>query len=168
MTVDGGSLVNVIDSDRLPISYVDQAPRTKARFAFLAGALNKCFLAESQERLRLATDAAGLVTYWNRHAEQLYGWDDAANRQRQDRGAHHQQPMPRRALAERPGLTWPYRDLAAFLAHSGDLAGAADALQRSLGVDAELLSAVREAGFEARDELLRDPSGTPVRVIAGA
>jgi pimeloyl-ACP methyl ester carboxylesterase len=45
-----GSLVNVIDSDRLPKSYVDQAPRTKARFGFLAGALNKCFLAESQER----------------------------------------------------------------------------------------------------------------------
>jgi TolB-like protein/Flp pilus assembly protein TadD len=36
----------------------------------------------------------------------------------------------RRALAERPGLTWPYRDLAAFLAHSGDLAAASDALEK--------------------------------------
>lgn len=36
----------------------------------------------------------------------------------------------RRALAERPGLTWPYRDLAAYLAQAGDLAGAADALTR--------------------------------------
>ena len=38
----------------------------------------------------------------------------------------------RRALAERPGLTWPYRDLAAFLAHSGDIAAARDALERFL------------------------------------
>ena len=45
-----GSLVNVIDTDRLPKSYTDQAPRTEARFVLLAGALNKCFLAESQER----------------------------------------------------------------------------------------------------------------------
>jgi TolB-like protein len=38
----------------------------------------------------------------------------------------------RRALAERPGLTWPYRDLAVFLAHQGDLAAANDALERFL------------------------------------
>jgi tetratricopeptide (TPR) repeat protein len=36
----------------------------------------------------------------------------------------------RRALAERPGLTWPFRDLAAFLAQSGDLAAARDALEK--------------------------------------
>ena len=30
-----------------------------------------------------------------------------------------------------------------------------------------VVHSVREAGFEARDELLRDPSGTPLRVIAG-
>lgn len=45
-----GSLVNVIETDRLPKSYTDQAPRTDARFSFLAGALNKCFLPESQQR----------------------------------------------------------------------------------------------------------------------
>jgi hypothetical protein len=45
-----GSLVNVIDTDQLPKSYTDQAPRTGARFALLAGELNKCFLAESQKR----------------------------------------------------------------------------------------------------------------------
>jgi TolB-like protein/class 3 adenylate cyclase/Flp pilus assembly protein TadD len=38
----------------------------------------------------------------------------------------------RRALAERPGLTWPYRDLAVYLAHHGDLAAAKDALERFL------------------------------------
>lgn len=38
--------------------------------------------------------------------------------------------LSRRALAERPGLTWPYRDLAAYLAHAGDLAAASDALNR--------------------------------------
>jgi TolB-like protein/Flp pilus assembly protein TadD len=36
----------------------------------------------------------------------------------------------RRALSERPGLTWPYRDLAVYHAHHGDLASAADALAR--------------------------------------
>jgi adenylate cyclase len=35
-----------------------------------------------------------------------------------------------RAMAERPGLTWPFRDLAVYRAHLGDLAGARDALQR--------------------------------------
>jgi adenylate cyclase len=34
----------------------------------------------------------------------------------------------RKALSERPGLTWPYRDLATYLADHGDLAGARDAL----------------------------------------
>jgi len=36
----------------------------------------------------------------------------------------------RRALSERPGITWPYRDLAVYLAHHGDLAGAKDALSK--------------------------------------
>ncbi len=38
----------------------------------------------------------------------------------------------RRAMAERPGLTWPYRDLATYHAHAGDLATAADALRTFL------------------------------------
>jgi hypothetical protein len=33
-------------------------------------------------------------------------------------------------MAERPGLTWPYRDLACYFADHGDLAAAADALQK--------------------------------------
>jgi len=36
------------------------------------------------------------------------------------------------ALAERPGLTWPYRDLAVYRAHLGDIEGARDALERFL------------------------------------
>ncbi|HQZ13589.1 MAG TPA: adenylate/guanylate cyclase domain-containing protein [Devosia sp.] len=35
-----------------------------------------------------------------------------------------------KAMAERPGLTWPYRDLAAYYADHGDLAAAADAMER--------------------------------------
>jgi len=37
---------------------------------------------------------------------------------------------PEMVLDERPGLTWPYRDLAAFRAQTGDLDGARDALQK--------------------------------------
>lgn len=35
-----------------------------------------------------------------------------------------------RALSERPGLTWPYRDLAVYRAHQGDLAAARQALDK--------------------------------------
>ena len=38
--------------------------------------------------------------------------------------------FPEMVLDERPGLTWPYRDLATYRAHAGDLAGAADALEK--------------------------------------
>ncbi|WP_374620917.1 tetratricopeptide repeat protein [Devosia sp.] len=34
----------------------------------------------------------------------------------------------RRALAERPGLTWPHRDLAVYLAHHGDVTAAGESL----------------------------------------
>jgi TolB-like protein/class 3 adenylate cyclase len=37
---------------------------------------------------------------------------------------------PQMVLDERPGLTWPYRDLAAFRAQAGDLEGARDALEK--------------------------------------
>ena len=39
----------------------------------------------------------------------------------------------KRALSERPGLTWPYRDLTVYLAHQGELAAAADALDQFRG-----------------------------------
>jgi hypothetical protein len=38
-------------------------------------------------------------------------------------------PYPQLVLDERPGLTWPYRDLAAYRAMAGDIAGARDALE---------------------------------------
>lgn len=37
-----------------------------------------------------------------------------------------------RALSERPGLTWPYRDLAVYRAYLGDAEGARDALEKFL------------------------------------
>jgi TolB-like protein/class 3 adenylate cyclase len=36
----------------------------------------------------------------------------------------------RRAMSERPGITWPWRDLAAYYADQGDLASARDAAER--------------------------------------
>ena len=38
--------------------------------------------------------------------------------------------MAQRALADRPGLTWPYRDLATYYAHRGETAMARDALDK--------------------------------------
>jgi TolB-like protein/Flp pilus assembly protein TadD len=40
--------------------------------------------------------------------------------------------LARQALAERPGLNWPYRDLCTYLAHCGELAEASDALSNYL------------------------------------
>ena len=40
--------------------------------------------------------------------------------------------LARGALAERPGLTWPYRDIAVYRAHLGDQDGAREALDRFL------------------------------------
>jgi tetratricopeptide (TPR) repeat protein len=38
--------------------------------------------------------------------------------------------LARQALAERPGLTWPYRDLATYYANSGQIELAQDALEK--------------------------------------
>ncbi|GII91165.1 alpha/beta fold hydrolase [Sinosporangium siamense] len=48
--VTSGHLVPVSRLPGLPESYVAQAPKTDARFAFLAGEENLCFLPESQRR----------------------------------------------------------------------------------------------------------------------
>ena len=48
--VDAGHLVSVEERPELPESFVAAPPRTDARFAFLTGALNNCFLPESQRR----------------------------------------------------------------------------------------------------------------------
>lgn len=42
--------------------------------------------------------------------------------------------LARQALSERPGLTWPHRDMAVYFAHHGDTAAARDALERFLAV----------------------------------
>lgn len=38
--------------------------------------------------------------------------------------------LARQAMSERPGLTWPHRDMAVYYAHHGDTAAARDALER--------------------------------------
>src|SRR5664279_766736 len=48
--IRAGHLVPVSTLPGLPTSYVAQAPQTDARFVFLAGEDNLCFLPESQER----------------------------------------------------------------------------------------------------------------------
>jgi len=45
-----GHLVSVESFRELPADFVSQPPRTDARFAFLAGECNACFLPESQQR----------------------------------------------------------------------------------------------------------------------
>ena len=45
-----GQLVSVDGDPRLPARFADQPPKTKARFSFIAGKLNRCFLPESQEQ----------------------------------------------------------------------------------------------------------------------
>jgi adenylate cyclase len=42
--------------------------------------------------------------------------------------------LARQALSERPGLTWPHRDMAVYYAHHGDTAAARDSLERFLAV----------------------------------
>lgn len=48
--VRAGHLVGVDELPALPESFVDGEPRTDARFAFIAGALNRCFSPEGQRR----------------------------------------------------------------------------------------------------------------------
>jgi hypothetical protein len=49
-SIRAGHLTPVQALDGLPASYVAQAPQTDARFVFLAGEDNRCFLPESQQR----------------------------------------------------------------------------------------------------------------------
>ncbi len=48
--VERGNLVSVEGFKELPADFAAQPPQTDARFAFLAGQLNQCFLPESQKR----------------------------------------------------------------------------------------------------------------------
>jgi hypothetical protein len=49
-SIRAGHLVPAQPLEGLPSSYVDQAPKTDARFVFLAGEDNRCFAPESQQR----------------------------------------------------------------------------------------------------------------------
>ena len=49
-SIRAGHLTPVQPLEGLPTSYVAQAPQTDARFVFLAGEDNRCFLPESQQR----------------------------------------------------------------------------------------------------------------------
>jgi adenylate cyclase len=54
--------------------------------------------------------------------------------------------LARKAMSERPGLTWPYRDMAVYNAHHGDTAAARDALERFLAVRPDMtLNAVGDS-----------------------
>ena len=48
--VELGHLVSVERRSELPVSFVDQRPKTDARFAFITGGSNNCFLPISQKR----------------------------------------------------------------------------------------------------------------------
>jgi pimeloyl-ACP methyl ester carboxylesterase len=48
--VDEGHLVSVDNLPGLPRDYIAQKPQTDARFAFIAGEQNRCFLAQSQQQ----------------------------------------------------------------------------------------------------------------------
>lgn len=48
--IDNGALITVDGIKDLPRDFVAQPPRTSARFAFIAGARNVCFLPQSQQR----------------------------------------------------------------------------------------------------------------------
>jgi hypothetical protein len=48
--VDAGHLITVEGRPELPANFVDQPPETDARFSFITGGLNNCFLPVSQER----------------------------------------------------------------------------------------------------------------------
>jgi hypothetical protein len=48
--VEEGHLISIDEHPQLPRSFVEEPPRTRARFSFFAGELNACFEAESQRR----------------------------------------------------------------------------------------------------------------------
>ncbi len=69
--------------------------------------------------------------------------------------------LARQALSERPGLTWPYRDLATYYAHAGDLDAARDALQKFIYLRPAMTIASLADGLRFMEKPLLD------RYIAG-
>ena len=68
--IDKGHLISLGQFDELPASFVDAAPRTDARFLFLAGQNNQCFLPESMERT---------YDFFDRHAPGRHMYQELAN-----------------------------------------------------------------------------------------
>ncbi len=64
--------------------------------------------------------------------------------------------LARQALAERPGLTWPYRDLATYYAASGKVEQARDALMRFTSLRPAMTSASLRDGLRFMEPSLLD------------
>src|SRR3569833_2967510 len=64
--------------------------------------------------------------------------------------------LARRALAERPGLTWPYRDLATYYANSGQIELAQDALEKFVYLRPSMSSASIRDGLRFMEPALLD------------
>ncbi|MEP7241179.1 MAG: adenylate/guanylate cyclase domain-containing protein [Devosia sp.] len=64
--------------------------------------------------------------------------------------------LARRALSERPGLTWPYRDLATYYAAAGRLAEARDALERFVYLRPTMTAASVRDGLRFMEPQLLD------------
>ncbi len=62
----------------------------------------------------------------------------------------------RQALAERPGLTWPYRDLLTYYAAAGKLAQAKDALEKFVYLRPAMTSATLRDGLRFMEPVLLD------------
>ena len=68
--IAAGHLVSSGKYDKLPASFVGQAPNTDARFVFLAGEFNHCFLPASQART---------FDFFDRHAPGRHGFYELAD-----------------------------------------------------------------------------------------
>lgn len=64
--------------------------------------------------------------------------------------------LARQALSERPGLTWPYRDLATYYAHAGDTEAARDALQKFIYLRPAMTAASVADGLRFMEPSLLD------------
>jgi adenylate cyclase len=64
--------------------------------------------------------------------------------------------LARQALAERPGLTWPYRDLATYYANAGDIERAQDALEKFVYLRPTMSSASIRDGLRFMEPALLD------------
>ena len=64
--------------------------------------------------------------------------------------------LARQALAERPGLTWPYRDLAAYYANSGQIELAQDALEKFVYLRPSMSAASIRDGLRFMEPRLLD------------